>query len=391
MYWDSQNKIGEKNMKSLTISNCLLLLLFIIPNLICHSQDSSKIIMLSKDIGPIVDLNEKLEYDILPRFKENFVSAMFYLGADSQYKCKLNLLKDQTVTDTTLILSYNSIRNTAMRVQYIESIKKGNNNFNIQNVELIFANSDEVKNIVKREEKSVTISKEINPKLYQFTFVKELPLNKQKIDYSKFIERDTYFGVSLGVLYNSASFNELGVLFNLLEENIPEDGYEIAKSDLHFNSFPIFSLSSFIIISKKFMLELKYGFNITTSSQKFLSYTTFLASLGYLQPVLKNTKLYGAIGFTGVDFDAFKNYHGVIDEYSGTLESINLNGRAKGVKLSFGIKYNISSSILIDINASQNFYSDLEIINTEGYQLPDIPSIDLDSYDIGISLSVINN
>ena len=80
----------------------------------------------------------------------------------------------------------------------------------MQNVELIYANNEEVKNIVKMEERSVTISKEINPKLYEFTFVKELPLNKQNIDYSQFVESDTYFGASFGVFYNSASFNELG-------------------------------------------------------------------------------------------------------------------------------------------------------------------------------------
>jgi hypothetical protein len=87
---------------------------------------------------PIVDLNEKIEYNILPKYKENFVSAMFYLSADSLYKCKLNLRKDQIVSDTTLTLNYNSIRNTAMRVQYLESIKKGYSSFNMQNVEIDF-------------------------------------------------------------------------------------------------------------------------------------------------------------------------------------------------------------------------------------------------------------
>ncbi len=378
-------------MKSSTISNSIILLLFIIPNLICFSQDSSKIIMLSKDIGPIVDLNEKLEYNILPRVKESFVSAMFYLSADSLYKCKLKLRKDQTVTDTTLMLNYSSIRNSAMRVQYLESIKKGHSNFNMQNVKLIFANNEEVENIVKMEESSLAISKKINPKLYEFTFVKELPLNKQNIDYAQFIESDNYFGASFGILYNSENFNELRRIFNLLEENIPEPGYEITKSDLTFNSFPIFSFSSNLIIFKNLMFELKYGFNITPSSYQYLSYTTFLASLGYLQPVLKNTKLYGAIGFTGVDFDAFKSYNVAINEDKSMLESITLNGRTKGVKLSLGIKYNVSSSFIIDLIASQNFYSDLEIINTGSYQIPYTPSMNIDSYDIGISFSVINN
>ncbi len=378
-------------MKSSTISNSIILLLFIIPNLICFSQDSSKIIMLSKDFGPIVDLNEKLEYNILPRLKENFVSAMFYLGTDSLYHCKVKLRKDEAVSDTTISLSYSSIRNSAMRVQYLENLKKGNSNFNMQNVELIFANNEEVENIVKMEDRSVAISKEINPKLYEFTIVKELPLNKQNIDYSKFIENNNYFGASFGMLYNSANFNKLGEIFNLLEENIPEPGYKIAKSDLTFNSFPIFTLSSFLIISKNFMFELKYGFNISTSTNEYLSYSSFLASLGYLQPVIKNIKIYGAIGFTGVDFDAFKNYNVEINEHGAVLESIALSGRAKGVKLSLGIKYNVSSSFIIDLTASQNFYSNLEIINSYNYQTPDIPRIDFDSIDIGISFSVTNN
>ena len=140
------------------------------------------------------------------------------------------------------------------------------------------------------------------------------------------------------------------------------------------------------------MFELKYGFNITTAiTSQYLSYTTFIASLGYLQPVFKNTKLYGAIGFTGLDFDAFNNYGVVINENSGSLESIKLNGRAKGVKLSFGVKYNLSPSFIIDLIASQNFYSDLEIINTEGYQIPNIPKVNINGFDIGIGFSVTNN
>jgi hypothetical protein len=278
-----------------------------------------------------------------------------------------------------------------MRVQYLESIKKGYSSFNMQNVELIFANNEEVKNIVKMEERSVKTSNEINARSLEFTFVKELPLSKQNIDYSQLVKSDNYFGASFGVFYNSATFKELGNLFNLLEGNIPEVGYEIAKSNISFNLSKIFTLSSFFIISNNFMIEFKYGFNITSNSAQYLSYTNFIASLGYLQPVFNNTKLYGAIGFTGVDFDAFKEYGVVINNLSGTLESITLNGRAKGANFSFGLKYYVSSSFIIDLTVSQNVYSDLELINTEGYQIPDTPSIDLDSYDIGISFSVTNN
>jgi len=369
----------------------LISTLVMISSIYHYSQDSSKIIMLSRDIGPIVDLDEKLEYNILPKYRENFVSAMFYFSADSLYHCKVRLRNDNTFTDTILTLNYNSIRNTAMRVQYLESIKKGYSNFNMENVKLIFANNEEVKNIVKMEERSVKTSNEINARSYEFTFVKELPLSKQNIDYSQLVESDNYFGASFGVFYNSTKFNKFSEIFNLLEENIPADGYEITKSDLSFNSFPIFSLSSFLIISKNFMIELKYGFNVKTGTQHYLSYTTFISSLGYLQPVFKNTKLYGAIGFTGLDFDAFNNYGVVINENSGSLESIKLNGKAKGIKVSLGVKYNLSLSFIIDLIASQNFYSDLEIINTEGYQIPNIPKININGFDIGIGFSVTNN
>jgi hypothetical protein len=128
----------------------LIFTFFMISSICYYSQDSSKIILLSRDIGPIVDLNEKIEYNILPKYKENFVSAMFYLSADSLYNCKVKLRKDSIVVDTTLTLNYNSIRNTAMRVQYLESIKKGYSSFNMQNVKLIFANNEEVKDLTKQ-------------------------------------------------------------------------------------------------------------------------------------------------------------------------------------------------------------------------------------------------
>ncbi len=73
----------------------LIFTFFMISSICYYSQDSSKIILLSRDIGPIVDLNEKIEYNILPKYKENFVSAMFYLSADSLYNCKVRLRKDQ--------------------------------------------------------------------------------------------------------------------------------------------------------------------------------------------------------------------------------------------------------------------------------------------------------
>ena len=59
-----------------------------------------------------------------PGLKKNFVSAMFYLSADSLYKCKLNLRKDQIVTDTTLTLNYNSIRNTSVQSAVLRKHKE---------------------------------------------------------------------------------------------------------------------------------------------------------------------------------------------------------------------------------------------------------------------------
>ncbi|HEX9252440.1 MAG TPA: hypothetical protein VF870_09365, partial [Ignavibacteriaceae bacterium] len=54
-----------------------------------YAQDSSKIIILSDGIGLLVDSLERKEYEILPIFEDNFISAVFYLGSDNQYYCKV--------------------------------------------------------------------------------------------------------------------------------------------------------------------------------------------------------------------------------------------------------------------------------------------------------------
>lgn len=378
-------------MKNLNSLRKIFFTLMVLSSFYCYSQDSSKIIILSKDIGPIIDLNEKLEYNILPVFKQNFLSAMYYMDTDSLYYCKVRLSVREAIKDTTFQVGYNSIQNTAMRVQYFENIKKGNNNFGMQNVELIFANNEEVKNIVKMEKKSVSTSKELDPKSYKFTIAKKLPLNKQNIDYSQFIKKNSYLGVSVGLLFNNSNFDALGKIFNILEENIPEPGYEIPKSNLKFNTFPIFSFSSFIIISKKFLLELNYGFRITSDEEQYLSYNLFTASVGYMIPTFKKTVSFAKIAYTGLEFDAFNRYYSYVSERSSQLESITLTGRASGLKVSLGMKFILSSLLSFDLVGSYNFYPSINVINNYVDSSIEFPTLNLDSFEIGLSFCFTNN
>ena len=118
----------------------------------------------------------------------------------------------------------------------MESKKKGETNFNIQNVELKFADGKDVKNLALEQSRIILDNKK--PLLN----LRKLPINRLDLDYSEIIERDFTMGLSAGIIYNSAKFDGLSKIFNVLEENIPEAPYKIPKSNFTFKASPLISI-----------------------------------------------------------------------------------------------------------------------------------------------------
>jgi hypothetical protein len=367
-------------MKNLTVFKTYIIIVLVTAASFNYAQDSSKIIRLSKDVGLVVDAVERKNFEILPRFDENFISAVFYLSPDSQYYCLVKLKSDGSVKDSIINLSYGSIRNTAVKIQIMESKKKGETNFNIQNMELKFADGKDVKNLVLEQSRIILDHK--TPQLN----LRKLPINRLDLDYSEIIERDFAIGLSAGIIFNTAKFDGLGKIFNVLEENIPEVPYKIPKSDFNFKVSPIYRFSSIFIYRNTLMGEIEYAFKKYSN----LDYKTFAISMSYLIPVFKNPYPYIGLGYSASKFSVIKSYGVLVNDNQGTLESITLDGNAKGLKTSIGLMYNLNRNIGFNILGSYKFYPKVEVNQSSNYFIQNVPVTDINGFEFGLSIYLRN-
>ena len=58
-------------MKNLTVFKTYIIIVLVTAASFNYAQDSSKIIILSKDVGLVVDSEERKEFEILPRFDDD--------------------------------------------------------------------------------------------------------------------------------------------------------------------------------------------------------------------------------------------------------------------------------------------------------------------------------
>lgn len=350
----------------------------------CYAQDSIKVIILSKDLGSIVDTDERKEYNIFPAFGENFVSAFFYQGSDSQYYCSLKLQYNSSIKDSIIKYNYFSIRNIAARIQYQESQSSGKTDFNSNNVVLIFADGSEAKDLLLQQKNVTVQDKKLQSSL------RNIPINKLDVDYSEIIEKNYTIGISAGLVYNSADFNGLSEIFNILEANIPEDPYEIPQSNLSFKASPLYRFSSLIIYKKQFIVEVVYSISPSNEEPSYFKYESFSGALGYMIPILRNLTPYVSLGYSASKFSASNYYGNSVNDRQGTLESITLEGNVKGILTSLGIFYNISWNIGINLFGNYKFYSDV-VVNSQGY-LGDqtIPTVNAKGFEFGLSINITN-
>jgi hypothetical protein len=367
-------------MKNLILLKNYLIIVLLTITSFDYAQDSSKIIILSKDVGMIVDSEERKEYEIFPSFSENFLNAVYYLSPDSQYYCSVKLKSGDSVIDSIINLSYTSIRNTAVRIQSLESKKKGNKDFDVQNVELKFADSKDVKNLTYEQ---VKIKFE---KTNSLSLNRKLPTNRLDLNYSEIIERDFEFGLSAGLVYNTATFDGLAEIFNILEENISEEPYKIPKSNFTFKASPLFRFSSMLIFRNTIIGEIEYAFNSHSDDYSNLDYKTFAISISYILPLLKNPYPYVMLGYSAAKFTVIKNYGVPINDRQGSLESITLNGNATGLKTSIGIMYNFTPKVGVNFYGNYKFYTEVKINQQYYLQIQDFPTVNPNGFELGISL-----
>jgi hypothetical protein len=349
----------------------------------CYAQDSLKFIILSKDVGSVVDLEERKEYNIFPTFAENFVSAYFYQSSDSQYYCSLKLQSDGFIKDSIIKHNYFSIRNIATRIQYQESQRAGRKDFNLDNVVLVFADGNKAMDIPQKQGNLV-----IKEKKSKYT-LQNLPINKVDMDYSEIIEKKFVLGLSAGyILHNSTEYEGLGEIFNIIEEKLSNEIYSVPKTNLSFEASSLFRFSSLFIYKKHYMGEVVYTLSPPTDEQSPFEYKSFSISLSYLFTFLKNLTPYASLGYSASKFTAY-HYYGIYLG-GGTLESITLEGNVKGIMLSLGVLYNFTSNVAINLFGNYKFYPEVAVKTQDYYYGTTVPTVDAKGFEIGLSFNLTN-
>ncbi|MFZ1290348.1 MAG: hypothetical protein WAR79_09665 [Melioribacteraceae bacterium] len=359
-------------------------LLFLFFDLILFAQDSSKIIILNENIGTVLDFDEKEKYKLLPNFNDDFISAEFYLTPDSLYKCDLKLRKDNKIQDSTFLLSYNSLKNIAVKIQYEENMKIGKTDFDYANLKLKFSNNEIVPNIKPQKRDSTSQSKLVTNNHQQLQKTFSLPIKKLDLDYSKLIERKTRLGVSFGISINNNNYEGLNDIYKDLER-----GLNISSVDMDLSNSPLFQFSTCYIFQKHFVIDFQYKFNFFDNATSGINASYVNLSLGYLFPIMEKTNSYINIGYSAFDFKSRKYYNENVIDY-GNLEYIDLDGNTKGLKLSIGLMKNITSFLNLDLSLTYNYLPKLELSDKHGYDIHSNHEISIESFEIGLNFYFIN-
>ena len=111
-------------MKKISFLASCVIIAFLIMSSVNFAQDSSKIVILSDQVGPVIDLDERNNYGFFQPFKEDFLHAVIYLTPDSQYNCKVRYKSGELLKDTVIVYNYGSIRSMATKVQYVGESKE---------------------------------------------------------------------------------------------------------------------------------------------------------------------------------------------------------------------------------------------------------------------------
>jgi len=356
-------------MKNLKLLAGLLIIISFATSTMALAQDSIKIVIISKKIGAIIDAKEKEEFRILPKFRDNFVNAIFYMDSNNQFYCKVRLKAGESFKDSILSYNYNSIRNIAAKAQ----MKENGRNFNINDVQLFFTDGKKVQSFNERTYKQ---------------FTRKIPLAKTDSDYSQLIEGNGGVGLTAGIIINPYSYKDLSQIFYDIAKNIVIEPENVSKSDFVINSFPLFSFSSVFFIQNSFSLELEYSFGGNEKAFSDVSYKSFSVSVAYLYPLSQKVSPYLSVGYSGFNFKATQNYNflTVKKDSVGSLESISLEGKGGGLKLSIGLIYKLSDLMSFNLFGSYRFTPPIKFDNQYSSHIGYDVAYKIKGFEIGLKI-----
>ena len=364
-------------MKKLVFKMLIVGMVILFQTTLCFAQDSSKIIILSSKVGTSIDSEERDYYKLFQTY-DDFNEAVIYQGTDSLFYYKITFFEDGSLKDTTFIISYGLMINWAGRIEHFELLKKGDYKLDPASITLRYANG-EIVQVPAADKNKFQIS--------GYNFLKRIPLNEKKLDSEKLIHKEFEIGVSFGFIYNSATFDGLGNVFNLLEEKIPDDSHVIQKSDYTFNATPLFSIGILGLYKNMILGEFEYSLSIHDNDYSTLNYGSFLISVSYLFQFSQSVLPYLSAGYMGYDFEVVKDYGVIVRGTNGRLESITLNGNAKGPVFGLGVIFNIAPRVNINLFGRYKVLGNPKAKPSQYYNPSDFETnIDANGFEIGVKL-----
>ncbi len=338
-------------------------------------QDSSKIIILSDKVGTTIDRQERDYFGLFKNFN-SFNNAVFYQSPEGNYHCKVTYRDNNSLKDTTFLVKYGQLANTAMRIIYFDDLKKGVTGIDPNSIKIHYASGEEIR----------------NPNLGTSNWIKQksiwnkLPLSSIKIDHKNLIKQKWQYGISAGMGHNTADFNGLSKIFNVLEEKIPQEGYSVTKSNLKFSANPLFIFTGSLFYEDIFKTDIEYSFSKNTSNSLNFSYKSFSVSISFLFHLFGFTQPYLSAGFIGASFTAKNGYYDRVND-RGTLESITIDGNSKGLKIGGGVILNANEHVIFNIFGNYDALPNAKIRNDQGYDLSGYPNeVKTSGFVVGISL-----
>lgn len=339
-------------------------------------QDSTKIIIINEKIGPIVDLNEKAEYNLLPNFGNEFVSAKFYLSQDSLYKCDIVTNNGIVVKDTTIVFSFNAIRNIAIKIKYTDNIKKGITDYNYTNLKLNYADNTVVEKIEKTIDKEIENTKSTYEQNSRNFY--RLPTNRLNLNYEKIIERKFTLGLSLGMGFSTNNYSGIDILYKKVEEKL-----NLPSRLTEFTNGALFKISSFLVTHTNIVFNFNYSFNFVNETADECDVSIANFSIGYLYPIIEKTNLYTSLGLSSLAFRTRVHYN--FSTENGYLEYIDMNGNNKGLRIEIGVLSRLTSIINLNLSVAYYMYPQLRLTNTQDVQLQNKPNIYTNNFEFGLN------
>lgn len=344
--------------------NKILTILIILLTVSSASGQHKKQVLLSEKVGLVIDKAEKTKYQLFYKIK-GFTEAVIYSDSTGNYYSIIQSENDSKVKkDTMIYYKEEDIIKLAEQIQFFDEIQNGSHSFGEVTASIITKN--DIVYIVLKEDISKRITKTSQDNKTSFHFY-EFPKSNQR---NKKNYPDFGFGYSMS--YSNIDFSPVTNYVNNVENYLISKGFDVKKSNLNLDNYPVSTLSTFIRLYKDFGLSAEIGLRNIGGFSDFryfsiyLQYHFRLRNSDWLQPHL-------ALGVKSLRYTISFHYHDYNAEQTEYLEEIKSEGESLGFLIKAGtevrmIEFSEASSFVFDVFCKYAFIREQESAEYYGYK-----------------------